>query len=85
MDTNCRICGYFFNYPIWDKDGASPSYEICPCCGAEAGVDDYKLAVIREYRNKWIMERGAIWFKPGIKPLDWDFFSQIKGVPEMWI
>lgn len=85
METNCRVCGYFYDYPIWGEDGMTPSYEICPCCGGEVGVDDYQIAVVREYRSRWIIEKAGVWFRPREKPKDWDFFAQMKNVSESWI
>ncbi len=85
MEISCRICGYFYGYPIWGEDGTTPSYEICPCCGGEFGVDDYQVTVAREYRSRWIIEKGGAWSKPGERPKDWDFFAQIKHVAKAWI
>ncbi len=35
----CYVCGYLCNFKPWD--GASPSDEICSCCGIQYGYDDY--------------------------------------------
>ena len=36
-----RVCGYELAYFPWGENNDTPSYEICPCCGAEFGCDDY--------------------------------------------
>lgn len=85
IETFCRICGYFYEYPIRGVDGQSPSYEICPCCGCEFGVDDYTIDSVRAYRSRWIIEKSASWFDEKRKPAGWDFFTQLSHIHADWI
>lgn len=79
-DYPCRVCGYDLEEPPWGPDGASPSYLICDCCGAEAGLDDIDRAAATHYRDKWLAD-GARWFDPRARPPDWDVQAQLACVP----
>lgn len=74
----CHICGYKLGFSPWGEDGNNPSYEICPCCGAEFGCDDYTSKSIKAYREKWI-KSGAKWFNPSMKPDNWDLKKQLNN------
>jgi hypothetical protein len=78
---NCRICGLYIEDLPWGKDGDSPTYEICSCCGVEFGNEDYTIESIRKYRAKWI-NLGANWFIPKEKPERWNFQQQFENVPD---
>lgn len=72
----CPICGCpQINTSPRDETGA-PSYEICPCCGGEFGIDDISSGTIEEYRKSWL-ESGANWFDPVLRPDDWDLRDQL--------
>lgn len=67
--NKCLICGYneLSEQPYVDDVA---SYEICPCCGFQYGLDDdhkekSKEALILEWRNKWI-DGGCVWFSKSI-------------------
>lgn len=52
---SCIICGYYDEeFLPWGLDGEFPLYEICPCCGAESGYEDFTLESTIHYRDKWI-------------------------------
>lgn len=53
----CRICN-FNCYPFmpWGQDGLTPSYEICPNCGAEFGYEDANEIGISAYRRRHLVE-----------------------------
>ena len=59
----CPVCSYdgLFD-PPYDENGYG-SYEICPCCGFQFGLDDYpdKDKGITEWRKKW-EANGRPWF-----------------------
>ena len=78
---SCRVCGYRLGFKPWGEDGKTPPYEICPCCGAEFGNDDYTVASTRDYRKKWV-KSGCAWFDAGKKPNGWSCKSQMKNIPE---
>lgn len=60
----CPACGYDGLYePPYGEDGYG-SYEICPCCGFQFGLDDggaYKKEALLRWRANWI-EEGFPWF-----------------------
>lgn len=66
--------------PPWGEDGDEPSYDICLCCGAEFGFDDYTIELIRGYRQKWI-DTGAKWAYPEFRPEDWNLEKQLEHIP----
>ena len=79
--TVCRICGYKYNdYYPWGKDGGTPTYDICVCCGIEFGYEDDNLTEIRKSRQKWI-ENGM---KCNEKGINNDFSRQLKNIPAEW-
>jgi hypothetical protein len=52
---SCKICGYYDeDFLPWGLDGEFPLYEICPCCEAESGYEDFTLESIIHNRNKWV-------------------------------
>lgn len=75
-DKKCRVCGYELAYFPWGENNDTPSYEICPCCGAEFGCDDYTPEAIKVYREKWI-KSGAKWFNPNMMPTNWSLEKQL--------
>jgi len=80
MLNNCRVCGYLLDSPPWGDDGASPTFDICPCCGVEFGYQDCLVKAAKKYRKEWI-DKGAKWSEPGSQPCDWDLHTQLKAVP----
>jgi len=63
MDNTCPVCGFAGLYdPPYDTQG-NGSYEICPACGFEFGLDDdpdRELAHLA-WRTQWA-EDGCPWF-----------------------
>lgn len=76
QENFCRVCGYELSFSPWGEDGMSPSYEICPCCGAEFGCDDYTPESTMAYRDKWI-NSGAEWFDQDMMPDNWCLEKQL--------
>ena len=74
MSYTCLVC----SYPKLKSPPHSPSgggsYEICPSCGYQYGVDDDDRGITPvEWRRTWIAN-GAHWSSQSIKaPTDWKF------------
>lgn len=80
----CRVCGYDLEFDVWGgDDNSNCTHDICDCCGAEAGLDDFNLEVVRRYRQEWIAG-GHKWFSPEEKPKNWDIEKQLAQIPERW-
>jgi hypothetical protein len=92
--ANCPVCGYPLDFQPWLSE-TSPSFEICPCCFTQFGLDDVELndqlvheafrdskvraEIHRVLRQKWI-EAGSPW--RGLsdeKPPNWDPYKQLHG------
>ena len=73
----CPVCGFNgLKEPSYDKDG-TPSYEICASCGFEFGFEGEGDAA--RFRENWI-KNGALWFTPGLKPVDWELQKQLENI-----
>lgn len=77
VELSCRVCGWQLDRPGWIAGIATSA--ICDCCGAESGVDDVTLDLVREHRRLWI-EHGAPWFDPECRPAHWDLYDQLSGL-----
>lgn len=75
----CRVCGLRQLEPPWGKDGKTPTYDYCPCCGVEFGNGDATPVACQRWRKKWI-EAGAQWVEPGKRPENWDLNQQLKTI-----
>lgn len=40
VTLHCRVCGLLQYQPPWGKDGYTPGFEICDCCGIEFSYED---------------------------------------------
>ncbi|MCD8032141.1 MAG: hypothetical protein LUF85_15295 [Bacteroides sp.] len=83
-ENNCRVCGLFIQDKPWGENGKTPTYEICPCCGVEFGVEDYTKESTKEYREKWI-ESGCQWFDKKEKPENWNLSLQMENIPDYYL
>jgi len=74
------VCGFDqLTEPPYDEHGYS-SFEICSCCGFEFGFDDGSQGIsFDEYRKSWL-DKGAVWFYPKCKPLNWDLKKQLLNI-----
>ncbi len=81
----CQVCGFSMKplFP-WGDDGKSSSFDICPCCLAEFGLDDEELESTRAYRKIWLFE-GAIWRSSEQKPLEFDLEKQLARIPKGYL
>ena len=79
MQYKCLVCSFKgLDEEPYDAEGYG-SYEICPCCGFQFGVDDFpdKEEGIKNWREQWI-EGGYKWFyNEHLKPLNWDPVEQL--------
>jgi len=67
----CPVCGFGGLYePPYDARGYG-SYEICPACGFQFGLDDDPDGepARRAWRERWVKE-GCTWFSTARKPPD---------------
>ena len=68
MPYACLVCAYpKLKAPPHSASGGG-SYEICPACGYQYGVDDDDKAITpAQWRAAWV-KNGAPWSSAGIKP-----------------
>lgn len=79
----CRVCGLVQAEPPWGEDEATPSFDICDCCGVEFGYEDATRPAVVRYRAAWI-KAGARWHNPRMRPAAWDLDRQLTNVPARW-
>jgi hypothetical protein len=80
--TRCRACGFDQAPQLpWGEDGNSPAYLICPCCGAESGLDEVTAADAAAYRDAWV-KKGKAWFRPELMPKGWSWEKQKALIPD---
>ncbi len=73
MDFTCPVCRYAGLYEAPYDDRGVGSYEICPCCGFEFGLDEGtdREAAFAAWRAQWLRD-GCPWF------------SSARTAPEGW-
>jgi hypothetical protein len=79
-ETGCPVCGYP-EFIELHPDGSS-TYDLCPCCGFESGVDG--IGRDREERNITFRQRwlaaGALWWSSARQPApDWNADDQLRA------
>jgi hypothetical protein len=77
-ELTCRVCGWPDVEPRWDESGIS-TFNICDCCGSEAGYQDCSPESARSNRVRWIAA-GAPWFCKKSRPDDWEIAVQLRNV-----
>lgn len=80
---NCVVCGCDeLDMPQYTEDGGA-MFNICPCCGFQAGFDDdakNEPITIEEYRIQWV-KSGAPWFASSTKkPYDYNLREQLMRI-----
>lgn len=69
--------------PPYERWYGEPSYEVCPCCGFEAGNDDdswggtVRALSFEEYLREWAAA-GASWLDDSLRPKVWDLEGQLR-------
>lgn len=68
----CPVCGYPHLAQAPRSASGGGSYEICPSCGYQFGVDDDDRQITpADHRARWV-EKGMAWFSRGIPaPKNW--------------
>ena len=79
----CRVCGLRQESPPWGRDGQSPTFDCCPCCGTEFGFQDATVERVRRTRKQWLAS-GAQWQEPSERPPAWKLERQLTRVPADW-
>jgi len=77
----CRVCGFIDadgELP-WGKDGGSPTFDYCACCGVEFGYQDSDYESMKAYRRRWL-HGGAKWDDEIAMPADWNVAEQLATV-----
>ena len=73
----CPVCGYPGLEEPPRCEVGSPSYEICPSCGIEFGVEDYDTSY-EDLRKNWL-NKGLQWYSSVTpKPHGWDGQEQLR-------
>lgn len=74
----CPVCGWpHLTEPVRDERGI-PSYEICPSCGYQFGIDDREFGLDYDiWRDAWIRSGRPWWSESTLMPMTWDPFNQI--------
>jgi len=77
----CPVCGYPDLTETPRSHSGGGSYEICPSCGYQFGVDDDDRRVsFSEYRERWV-NGGMTWWSRGIlEPPNWNPRAQLATV-----
>ena len=77
----CPVCGF----PKLEEPPRAPSgggsYEICPSCGFQFGVDDDDKGITHEqWRDRWV-GKGMPWSSRGVPaPRAWDAEEQLAAL-----
>lgn len=75
----CPVCGLIrkWHEPFKYLVG---SYEICPCCYVEFGLDDFAVTH-EELRAEWIAN-GSPWMGHAVdpQPPSWDWRKQLENI-----
>lgn len=68
----CLVCGFDSLSESPRSKGGGGSYEICPACGFQFGVDDDDRGIrYEDWRAKWLAAGGK-WSSKGIpRPKGW--------------
>ena len=79
----CRVCGLRQSMPPWGRDGQSPTFDYCACCGVEFGYQDSNAEGVRRARARWL-EGDAEWAEPDKRPPGWKLERQLTRIPANW-
>lgn len=77
MAHTCLVCGFpHLTEPPRPKSGGG-SFEICPCCGYQFGVDDDDEQIPYEKARADWLHQGMPWKSASPPPRHWDPKSQL--------
>ena len=51
---NCLVCGFYQECLPWGKDGETPTFDICDCCGVQFGYEDCNVFYVKKFRVEWV-------------------------------
>lgn len=76
----CPVCAYpNLSEPARSQSGGG-SYEICPSCGFQFGVDDDDKGITFDQARATWLAGGAKWSSKGVpKPKEWSGEAQLKA------
>jgi hypothetical protein len=79
MPYTCPVCGFpGLTEPPMSRSGGG-SYEICPSCGFQFGVDDEDRGeTYAGWRARWVAD-GMPWRSASPAPAGWDPRAQLRG------
>lgn len=80
----CPVCYYDkLEFEAYDSSDNLPSYEMCPCCGFQFGLDDYpnREEKIKKWRTNWFYNGGK-WFSSSRPPVNWNPLEQLSRISE---
>lgn len=82
MNYICPVCGFDeLKQQPYDELG-NESFDVCPCCFFEFGVDDM-LYTFEEYRKKWLSD-GAKWqSSTQVIKENWNPQDQLKNIQKI--
>ena len=77
---NCRVCGFNQGFDPWGKNGETPIFDTCKCCGIQFGREDCNLHDAQEQRTRWL-RNDSKWFPANDRPQKWSLEEQLKNIP----
>ena len=83
MSFQCPVCGYpALQEAPRDPQTGSGSYEICPSCGFQFGVDDDDGGwTYAAWRDRWTRAGMRWWSTSSEPPPGWDPARQLDALP----
>ena len=76
----CPVCNYSgLSENVVCSDGV-PSYEICPSCGFQFGVDDETGITYKAWRDAWVKGGMKWWDESTRHPPNWNPVDQLASI-----
>lgn len=72
MDHTCIVCGYPHLTEAPRLKGGGGSFEICPCCGFQFGVDDDDRGITHAAARAAWVKHGMKWHSRNAPPAGWN-------------
>lgn len=82
-DKYCPVCGFdHLSSPVRNTKGQH-SYEICPSCGYQFGIDDVEFGIdYGTWREAWVVGGMAWWDACIPKPKNWNPQEQLSRIAQ---